>query len=97
MSTEFKKLSHTSSLPLKLGALLLAVFTPNAGAQVKGSRAELYGHAMLDMGYGWYTEPIPADAMGQINQVFQRVLEVADEVGRVTAGTGGGCVARAAR
>jgi hypothetical protein len=34
------------------------------------------GAWVLDMGFGWYNEPIPADAMGQINRVFQRVLTV---------------------
>lgn len=34
------------------------------------------GAWVLDMGYGWYNEPIPADTMGQINEVFQKVLDV---------------------
>ncbi|NUP99278.1 MAG: hypothetical protein HUU35_05420, partial [Armatimonadetes bacterium] len=32
------------------------------------------GAWLLDMGFGWYNEPIPADTMGQIHEVFAQTL-----------------------
>jgi len=42
-----------SACPWLLCALLLAVSAASAGAQAEGTRAQVYGHAMLDMGYGF--------------------------------------------